>query len=97
MGMPYHVYITASQTRGTLYVGVTNDIARRVLEHREGKISSFTARHGVTRLVHVEAYDTVAEAIAREKSLKRWRRAWKIALIEKDNPDWHDLYRMLNR
>jgi len=96
MGMPYHVYITASQTRGTLYVGVTNDIGRRMVEHREGKASSFTAKHAVTRLVHVETYDTITEAIAREKSLKRWRRAWKFALVEQDNPGWHDLFPSLN-
>ena len=96
MGMPYHVYITASQTRGTLYTGLTNDIARRMMEHREGKADGFTAKHGVRRLVHIETYPTIAEAIAREKRLKRWRRAWKIALIEEHNPDWHDLFRRLN-
>lgn len=93
--MAYYVYITASQTRDTLYVGVTNDIARRIVEHREGKASTFTAKYGVTRLVHVETYDTIAEAIAREKSMKRWRCDWKITLIENDNPGWHDLFRTM--
>lgn len=93
--MRYHVYITASQTRGTLYVGMTDDIARRIVEHREGTASKFTAKYKVTRLVHVEEYPTAGEAIAREKSLKRWRRAWKIALIEKDNPHWHDLFKTM--
>jgi putative endonuclease len=89
----FYVYILASQTRGTLYIGVTNDIARRLLEHRNGTGSIFTGRYGVFRLVHVEEFPTAIEAIAREKSLKKWPRKWKIDLIERDNPTWSDLAR----
>jgi putative endonuclease len=88
----FYVYILASYKGGTLYIGVTNDIARRLAEHREGK-ASFTARYGVHRLVHVEEYATADEAIRREKQLKKWKRAWKIDLVEKDNPTWSDLAR----
>jgi putative endonuclease len=89
----FYVYILASQKRGTLYIGVTNDIARRLEEHRGGKAGSFTARYGVYRLVHVEQFDSVDAAISREKRLKKWPRAWKIALIEEGNPTWSDLAR----
>jgi putative endonuclease len=90
----YHffVYILASRIGGTLYIGVTNDLIRRVLEHREGKAEGFTKRYKVTRLVYFEVFDDVLEAIAREKRLKRWNRAWKIRLIEERNPNWDDLY-----
>ena len=90
--MPYYVYILASRPRGTLYVGVTNDLVRRVYEHRNDIIGGFTAQHAVHRLVYYEAYDDVYAAISREKQLKRWRRSWKIELIEKQNEDWHDLW-----
>lgn len=89
-------YIMASMKRGTLYIGVTRDIAMRVWMHREGKRSKFCAKYGVKRLVHLEFYDLMADAIAREKKLKNWRRAWKIELIESTNPDWDDLYHRLN-
>jgi len=92
MDRQYHVYIMASARHGTLYVGATGNLARRVWEHREGIPGSFTHRYGVTRLVHVEAFGTIQDAMTREKALKRWRRAWKIALIESDNPQWDDLY-----
>jgi putative endonuclease len=92
----FYVYILASMKRGTLYVGVTSDIARRVWEHRQGQAGSFTRRYGVHRLVHVELHATAIDAITREKTLKRWPRAWKFALIERDNPEWYDLYRTLN-
>ena len=92
----YTVYILASQKRGTLYIGVTNDIARRSFEHREGGAGSFTGRYEVKRLVHMEVFEDVRDAIAREKRLKSWNRDWKIALIERDNPDWDDLYLRLN-
>ena len=91
-----YVYILASSRRGTIYVGVTTHLARRVREHRNGLGSRFTKRYDVTRLVHVETYDGVEFAIAREKQLKAWRRAWKIELIERDNPDWVDIYPRLN-
>ena len=90
--MSYYVYILASRKNGTLYTGVTNDIARRIHEHRTGVASEFTRRYGVNILVYVETHDDVEIAIAQEKRIKRWRRAWKIELIEKDNPDWRDLF-----
>jgi putative endonuclease len=89
--MPYCVYILASRRNGTLYVGVTNDLVRRVWEHRQG-IGGFTTKYGVTRLVYFEDTPNVTAAIQREKNLKRWSRAWKIALIERANPEWGDLY-----
>jgi putative endonuclease len=86
-----HVYIMASGRNGTLYTGVTTHLVGRAWAHREGVIEGFTKRHGVTRLVWFEPHATVLEAIAREKQIKRWRRAWKLALIEKANPQWLDL------
>jgi putative endonuclease len=79
-----------------LYVGVTNDLARRVWEHREGVAAGFTKRYGVHSLVHHEEFDDIRHALQREKNIKHWPRAWKMALIEKDNPDWLDLYEALN-
>lgn len=79
----YYVYILANQRNGTLYVGVTNDLIRRIHEHREGSVAGFTERYGVKRLVYFESWADVAGAIEREKRMKRWRRAWKVALIEK--------------
>ena len=90
--MPYYVYILASQQYGTLYIGVTNDLARRVHEHREALVSGFTRKYSVKRLVFYESHNTSAAAIQREKSLKRYRRDWKISLIERANPHWDDLY-----
>ena len=88
----YYVYILASRIGGTLYIGVTNDIVRRVGEHKLKLAEGFTKKHEVTRLVYFEAFDHIEHAIQREKRLKKWTRAWKIALIEKQNPDWIDLY-----
>ena len=85
------VYILASKRNGTLYVGVTNDLARRISEHKAKRVPGFTQKYGVDGLVYFEVFDSVLEARAREHSLKRWRRAWKIALIERLNPDWRDL------
>ncbi|CAA2154499.1 GIY-YIG nuclease family protein [Methylobacterium brachiatum] len=90
--MAYHVYMLASRLHGTLYIGVTNNLARRVHEHRSRHSPSFTATYGVTRLVWYESYDRIIEAIEREKAQKKWRRDWKIRLIEEMNPDWSDLY-----
>ncbi len=87
----FFVYILASGRNGTLYVGVTNNLARRIAEHKGKLVPGFTRKYGVDRLVDVEEYSTILEARAREHTLKRWRRAWKIALIEKDNPTWRDL------
>lgn len=95
--MGYFVYILASRRHGTLYIGVTNDLARRVCEHREGAGSKFTTKYRVRLLVHSEEFDDVEEAIRREKAMKEWKRAWKIQLIERGNPDWNDLYALLNR
>jgi putative endonuclease len=88
----YYVYILASRIGGTLYIGVTNDLVRRVYEHKSGTVEGFTKDYDVNRLVYFESFDDVEVAIQREKRLKKWPRVWKIALIEKDNPDWIDLY-----
>lgn len=90
--MPYYVYILASERNGTLYIGVTNDLVRRVTEHRDGVVDGFTSRHGVKSLVHFEVFDDPTNAITREKQMKKWRRAWKLRLIEKENPRWRDRY-----
>ncbi len=90
--MQYYVYILASAPNGTLYIGVTNDLVRRVYEHREALADGFTKRHGVKTLVYYEIHDSPEQAIRREKALKRWNRDWKIALIEHDNPQWIDLW-----
>ncbi len=92
-----YAYIMASAPYGTLYVGVTNDIALRAWQHREGTGSSFCKRYGVVRLVHYEVFDGIANAIHREKRIKTWPRQWKINLIERTNPRWDDLYETLNR
>src|SRR5215510_3859406 len=88
----YYVYILASRIGGTIYIGVTNDLIRRVAEHRLKIAESFTKRHDVTRLVYFEVFEEIEQSIHREKRLKKWTRAWKISLIEKDNPNWIDLY-----
>ena len=88
----YCVYILASKIGGTLYIGVTNDLVRRVYEHREKLAESFTKKYQVARLVYFEQLDDIESAIRREKRLKKWNRAWKIRLIEENNPNWDDLY-----
>lgn len=88
----YFTYLLASRREGTLYCGVTSDLVKRVWEHRQGTAVGFTKRYGVDRLVWFEAHDDVEAAIRREKQIKRWRRAWKIELIERDNPEWRDLW-----
>jgi putative endonuclease len=90
------VYILASRRNGTLYVGVTSDLIKRVWQHRNHAKGGFTARYGVTRLVWYELHATMLSAIKREKQLKEWRRSWKLALIEQDNPEWLDLYESLS-
>ena len=87
-----HVYILASRHRGTLYVGVTSDLGRRIGEHRSGLVEGFTKRYGVHRLVYAEEHADIRDAIQREKQIKGWRREWKVRLIEADNPEWRDLY-----
>ena len=91
MPASFFVYMLASKRNGTLYIGVTNDLARRITEHKAKLVPGFTREYDVNRLVYFELFDTVLEARAREHSLRRWRRAWKIALIEKFNADWRDL------
>ncbi len=88
----FYVYLLANRIGGTLYIGVTNDLVRRVYEHKSNAAESFTKHHGVNRLVYFEYFDDIEQAIHREKRLKKWPRAWKISLIEKDNPNWIDLY-----
>jgi putative endonuclease len=88
----YCVYILANRRNGTLYTGVTNDLARRIFEHNQDLTPGFTTKYGVKTLVWYEPHDNVEFAITREIRIKRWRRAWKLQLIEAMNPDWRDLY-----
>ena len=96
MDQTYHVYILASGRNGTLYTGVTSDLAQRCRQHRNGQGGDFTKRYSVHHLVHAEVFADVNEAIAREKAIKKWRRAWKRELIERGNPQWLDLYDRIN-
>ena len=91
------VYIMASKPRGTLYVGVTADLVRRVQEHREGVVDGFTRDHSVKHLVWYEQYDDMRDAIQREKNLKHWVRQWKLQLVETMNPTWADLWGRISR
>ena len=86
------VYIVTNRPHSILYVGVTSDPARRAWEHREGTVAGFTQRYGLKRLVYAEPHEAITAAIAREKTIKGWRRAWKTRLIGSTNPDWNDLY-----
>jgi len=90
--MAYYVYLLASKKHGTLYLGVTNDIVRRTHQHRTDAAKGCTSRYGIHKLVWFEIYDDGLTAIAREKELKKWRRDWKIRLIEEQNPAWDDLF-----
>ena len=91
----YHVYILASRRHGTLYIGVANSLQKRLNEYRNGEGSSFVKAYGVFRLVYVESYERAEEAITREKQRKRWKRDWKIELIERENFEWRDLSDLL--
>ena len=93
--MPFYVYLLASRRHGTLYLGVTRDLVRRIHEHKTKAAPGFTARYSVDRLVWFESYEDPITAIAREKEIKKWRRDWKIRLIEEQNPVWCDLYQTL--
>ena len=93
----YYVYILASRKHGTLYLGVTNDLVRRVCEHKSHVVPGFNSRYGVHLLVWFEYYDDIVNAIARDKELKKWRHEWKINLIERSNPNWVDLYDSISR
>ena len=90
--MDYHVYLLASRRHGTLYVGVTRDLIRRIWQHKEGVLEGFTRDYGVKTLVWFESTGSIEAAIGREKQIKNWKREWKIALIERENPEWRDLY-----
>lgn len=87
-----YVYILANRKHGTLYVGVTSDLAARIYNHKQGVVGGFTKRYRIDRLVYFEGHAEIGAAILREKQIKKWNRAWKIRLIEEDNPDWRDLY-----
>lgn len=93
----YYVYILASQKNGTLYVGVTSNLTKRVYEHKHNFIDGFTKKYNVHDLVYYEHYSEVAEAILREKQIKKWNRKWKLRLIEEKNPAWSDLYNEIVR
>jgi len=95
MGKQYYVYILASKKNGTLYTGVTDNLIRRVFEHKNNIVKGFTQKYSVHGLVYYEVIDDIKEAINREKNIKAWKRQWKIELIEKNNPEWHDLYEKL--
>ena len=88
----YYVYILASKKNGTLYIGVTSDLIKRIFEHKRGLVEGFTKKYNVDKLVYYEKTDSIEEAIRQEKRLKKWKRNWKIELIEKRNPEWKDLY-----
>ena len=92
MARYYYVYIVTNRPNGTLYMGVTNDLIRRVAEHREGRVEGFTKKYGLNRLVYYEIFENVSAAISREKRLKTWLRAWKVRLIRGMNPEWTDLW-----
>ncbi len=89
--MAFYVYILASRKNGTLYIGITDDLERRIWEHKEKVLKGFTAKYDVTQLVWYEMHDTRESAFARERAMKKWNRQWKINLIAKENPDWEDL------
>lgn len=88
----FYVYIACSGRNGTLYVGITGDLNRRTYEHKNKLIEGFTKRYSVNRLVYFEIFESAVDAIKREKQLKKWNRSWKLALIERFNPEWTDLY-----
>ena len=92
MGKTYFVYIVTNRKHGVVYTGVTNDIVRRTSEHRDGLLPGFTRTHGCKHLVWFEGHEDIHDAIAREKRIKKWHRAWKDRLIEETNPDWRDLW-----
>ncbi len=92
----YYVYVLASRPYGAIYIGVTNNLAKRILEHKQGRFDGHTKKYDIHRLVYYEFFDRIDDAIDREKRLKKWRRAWKDELIEKMNPDWNDLSNDIN-
>lgn len=92
MGKMFYVYILASQQNGTLYTGVTSNLPQRIWQHKNDQVEGFTQKYSVKLLVYFEKHGTAESAIAREKQIKKWKRVWKLRLIEKDNPHWHDLF-----
>ncbi len=92
MNKPGYVYIVTNRPNGTLYIGVTSDLIKRVYEHKEKLADGFTEQYGLDKLVYFETYECMEDAIHREKCMKEWQRAWKIKRIVEQNPDWHDLY-----
>ena len=97
MSKNYYVYILASKRNGTLYIGVTQDLLKRVDLHKKELLDGFTKKYNVNMLVHYEVYQDIKDAILREKRLKKWKRGWKIKLIEEKNPNWEDLYYKLTK
>ena len=96
MSKNYHIYILASKKNGTLYIGVTSNLIKRVFEHKNNQVKGFTQKYNVHLLVYYETTKNIDSALQREKQLKKWKRLWKIALIEKQNPEWEDLYYTFN-
>ncbi len=88
----FYVYIMASKRNGTLYTGVTSNLVQRIWQHKHDGVEGFTSRYGVKMLVYFEVHETAESAITREKQIKKWNRAWKVNLVEEDNPEWRDLY-----
>jgi putative endonuclease len=97
MSQNYYVYILASKRNGTLYIGVTQDLLKRVYLHKKELLDGFTKKYNVKKLVYYEVYQDIKDAILREKRLKKWKREWKIKLIEEKNPNWEDLYYKLTK
>jgi putative endonuclease len=95
MGRQYYVYILASRRNGTLYTGVTSNLVQRIWQHKQGLVEGFSKKYSVKKLVYFEVHGSAESAISREKQIKKWRRAWKLKLIEESNPEWKDLYDLI--
>jgi putative endonuclease len=95
MSKQFYVYILASKRNGTLYIGVTSNLVQRTWQHKEGQVEGFSKRYGIKNLVYFEVHETAEGALTREKQMKKWERAWKIKLIERNNPEWSDLTDMI--
>lgn len=93
----YYVYILSSKRNGTLYIGITSDIIKRIYEHKKGLVEGLTKKYNIHALVWYKTHESVESAITREKQIKKWKRAWKLKLIEKENPEWIDLYKSISR
>lgn len=95
--MPSYVYILASKKNGTLYIGVTDNLIKRIFEHKVKIFKGFTSKYGVDKLVYYETYEDILNAIQRESQMKKWNRAWKVKKIMEDNPEWNDLYEVITK